>query len=287
MREKPGIQRVKELKAKKIELEEKLKKLEAKKNETRPHVFQKVHSEYTQKLEKVLSELEEKKEEINSFIETLKTKKEEYEKKKSQLEDTIEEIKLRFEIGEFDERIYNNMMGEKEKDMKALESKIDALDKEINELLELIGEESATQEEELEEVETAVSDEMAEPEPEEALEIPSNVNEVDLGPAVEEETPETPEEVAEVTEKEEEAVEEKVEDELKDIEELLEELPAEEKSPEETQEIPINEKLLDELGKESKVEERGEIVCKKCGHKNPPDSWFCEECGAELIIELE
>ncbi len=274
-----NIDEIKKLERERRELVEKIGKLKAKESETKPHIFKKVFSEYQTKLKKIQAELDKRKDGIREYLDTLQKKKKELEKNKMKIEDEIEEVKLRFSIGEFDEAVYKSMLEEKGKDLKKVVEKIKVLEKEITEMENLLGESevSVSEEEEVEEAEEV--EEIGVEELEEAVEAEE--------PEVEEVS--ESEEIGELEEIADESQGSDVEEELMEIEELLEEVGTEEEKGEEEgiEEVSVNEKLLEDLGKESKTEERGEVVCKKCGHKNSPDAWFCENCGAELIIELE
>jgi len=276
MKEEINIEEIKKLEKVRRELLEKIKKLKAKEGETKPHIFKRVFSEYQEKLNKIQMELDKRKDGIKKYVDSFKMRKRELVKNKLKIEDEIEELKLRFSIGEFDEAVYKSMLEEKKSGLKNILEKIKLVEKEIMEMENLLGglEVSVSEEKKLEKVEETPEIEIEEME--EAIEIEEGIQEV--------------EEIDELEEIQEESVSKggDVEDELKEIEELLEEVAStEEKREEESEEVSVNEKLLENLGKESRTEERGEVVCKKCGHKNSPDAWFCENCGAELIIELE
>jgi ribosomal protein L40E len=66
-------------------------------------------------------------------------------------------------------------------------------------------------------------------------------------------------------------LEEKIPDEVKKLDELLVETNALSESAEEKEPVKVK-----------KEKEEG-ISCPKCGYTNPPDSWYCEKCGAEIL----
>lgn len=259
MKKEINIDEIRKLEKKRREFLEKMQKLKEKEKNTKPHIFKKVFSEYEEKLKKVEEELEKRKGGIKDYLESLYTSRKEVEKVKLKIEDEIEEIKLRYSIGEYDEEKYRTLMDEKNSELKKVKEKFITIEKEINELALLLKKDEKPITKVEEEIEV-------EPELKEIREL---------------------EEVVENEIKMAEKAETEVEEELMEIEEILEEVEAEKTEEKEAYDVSVNEKLLEDLGKESRTEERGEVICKKCGHKNSPDSWFCENCGAELIIELE
>ncbi|MEN3046811.1 MAG: zinc ribbon domain-containing protein [Candidatus Hydrothermales bacterium] len=262
MKKEINIDEIKNLEAKRKEFQEKLLKLKEKEKETKPHIFRKVFSEYQEKLRKVEEELEKRKDILKEYLEDLYNKRKEIEKEKIKIEDEIEEIKLRYSIGEYDDTTYKKIMDSKNVELKRIKEKFNQIDKEINELRFLT---EKAEPKKVTEKEYETLEELKEEKFEELTEV------VEIGEKGRETKAKSSAEI---------------EEELIEIEGLLEEVTevGEEKSLEE---VSFNEKLLEDLGKESKAVERGEVICKKCGHKNSPDSWFCENCGAELIIELE
>ncbi|MEO0206677.1 MAG: zinc ribbon domain-containing protein, partial [candidate division WOR-3 bacterium] len=69
-------------------------------------------------------------------------------------------------------------------------------------------------------------------------------------------------------------LEEKLPEEVKKLDELL----VETSNLLESEEKVVEDKPV----KEAEKKEEG-IACPKCGYVNPPDSWYCEKCGAEIL----
>lgn len=249
--ESPELIELKELLAKKREVITRLDKLKFLKDKTKPHVFKRVYEDYSSRLAELNSQIEEKKEMVRKLYSEYEKAKAKYVKEKTMHEDELEEAKLRHMVGEYEEEVFRELEKEKRIEIDALKEKIKEIDEKMRFLKEILEEKTVVKKET-----PAVS------------KVPKK-----------EETKKFPEPVEEET----------IEEELEEIESILEEslTPFEEKEKteekEEKEEVLVEEKFMDELGKGG--EKKKTITCPKCGHENPPESYFCEECGNELIPE--
>ena len=145
------------------DLIEKLKKLENKKGATKESIFKKVKSDYEGRLNNIKEQLgkfsdfaRERVKSLNENLEQLKTERESYA-------DKIEELKLRFELGEYEEGNYQEEVEENEKMLNEVDDKLKKVEGEIASMKELlVGEEKdGATEERIEEVvtEEAVAEE--------------------------------------------------------------------------------------------------------------------------------
>lgn len=246
--ESPELIELKELLAKKKEVIARLDKLKSLKEKTKPHVFKKVYEDYSSRLTELNSKIEKKKETVRKLYSEYERAKAKYLKEKSVHEDELEEAKLRHMVGEYEDEVFRELEREKRIEIDALKEKIKEIDEKMKFLKEILEEKAFVKKEVVEVSKKKKVEEVPEP-----------------------------------------ATQEKImEEELEEIESILEEslTPVEEKEvkiKEDEKEVLVEEKFMDELGKEG--EKKKTITCPKCGHENPPDSYFCEECGNELIPE--
>jgi len=237
--ESPELNELRKLLEEKKEIKMRLDKLKALKNKTKPSVFKKVYDDYNLKLEKLNSIIEQKKETIRRFYAQYEKTKIQYLKEKASYEEELEEAKLRYMVGEYEESVFRALEKDKKIEIEGIKEKIREIDEKMRFLKEILEEKEVVKKE-------------AEP--------PLT--------QVEKETPLPQEETVE---------------ELEEIESILEESLKPVPGPKKKEEFLVEEKFMDELGKGE--EKKKTIICPKCGHENPPDSYFCEECGTELIPE--
>jgi len=250
--ESPELIELRELLAQKKEVVTRLDKLKALKSKTKPHVFKKVYEDYSIRLNELNSQIEKKKEVVRKLYSQYEKTRMQYLKEKSSHEDELEEAKLRHMVGEYEDGVFKELEKEKRVEIGALKEKIKEIDDKMKFLKEILEEKTFVKEK---------------VKPTEVKKEETYVEEV-IEPIAEAET---------------------IEEDLEEIESILEEslTPVEKtEEPKETdkkEDVLVEEKFMDELGKGE--EKKKTIVCPKCGHENPPDSYFCEECGSELIPE--
>ena len=295
------------------DLVKKISKLDEKKETTKEKIYLKVKSDY----EKRLLELEEKIKENAAFVEerisTLKSTEEELKIERESFADKVEELKLRFDLGEFDDEEYKKVFEEEEKKLDDIDGRLGEVQKEINSISEFITDEkeglekaeevavevSSEQEVEKESIEEVAEESVIEAE-EEAKEVEEKAEGFVQEKKFEKEF--VPAESAETQEKEiAESLEESIDDLLTESEGTEKTVEADEK-PITPEIIPESEAVKEETSKlEGFVEDTGEMVvekeegikteeeeteglkCPKCGFLNSKDSWYCEKCGAELL----
>lgn len=243
--ESPELNELRELLDQKKEIKARLDKLRSLKDKTKPNVFKKVYEDYNSRLEKLNSVIEQKKETIRRLYSQYEKAKIGYLKEKSAHEDELEEAKLRYMVGEYEESVFRELEKEKRLEIESIKEKVRELDEKMRFLKEILEEKEVVKE----------------------VKTPEFSVKKTVSPPPAEETIEELEELESI------------------LEESLKPIPEEKpkKKEREKEEFLVEEKFMDELGKgegEKKI-----IICPKCGHENPPDSYFCEECGTELIPE--
>ncbi|MEO0231122.1 MAG: zinc-ribbon domain-containing protein [candidate division WOR-3 bacterium] len=241
--ESQELNELRELLEQKREIKARLDKLRSLKDKTKPTVFKKVYEDYNARLEKLNSVIEQKKETVRRLYSQYEKAKIGYLKEKSAHEDELEEAKLRYMVGEYEESVFRELEKEKRIEIESIKEKVKELDEKMRFLKEILEEKEVIKEVKTPEV--SVKKSPPSPPAEEAIE------------------------------------------ELEELESILEEslkpIPEEKPKKKEKEEFLVEEKFMDELGKGE--EKKKTIICPKCGHENPPDSYFCEECGTELIPE--
>lgn len=240
---------LKQLEEKRNDIIIKLEKIEERKSHVSQEVFEKVKKEYQEKLANLDQEL-------SSHVELVKdelTKIEDSESRDNadakDLKLELEEIELRYTIGEFDEDAYQQQKRDVADKINALEEKLESAGKRKKWLKDIIGIKGA-------EPETA---EQPAPSPEPPPPKEEASTEISIDEHILEKT--LPEETVKIDEiiVEEEAI-----------------LPGGET------ETPAEAKTEESAEAETEPEQNT-VACPKCGHQNAQDSWYCEKCGAEIL----
>ncbi|MEO0095323.1 MAG: zinc ribbon domain-containing protein [candidate division WOR-3 bacterium] len=235
-----NLEILKAIESERNDLLNKLQKIEEKKSHVSHEVYVKVKSDYETKLKKLDERLAENKELVKAEMERSKVAMSELLQKQKELKLHLEEIELRYSIGEYSEDKFNELGSKAKDDLNNITGKINELENRIKWCKELIGIEK--------EEETPVMEEVAREEPEKKKE-----------------------ERAEELKIDEHILEETLPEEVRKLDELLVETDAL---------LEPTEKKVSETSKKGKEEG---ISCPKCGFINPPDSWYCEKCGAEIL----
>jgi len=200
----------------------KLKKIVEHKSTVSPGVYEKVKREYEAKLKKIEGELAKNVDLVKKEIDRLKNEQISLNEEEKSVRLNIEEIELRYSIGEYDEEKYKNLKGENQKNLTEITDKLSELAEAIERLQGFI----------------TIKD-------------------------IEKELPVKEPEVIKI-----------------------EEHILEEKTPEVTK---LNDLIIEEAAVKPSSEEKpptteeAGVPCPKCGKINPPDSWYCEKCGAEIL----
>jgi hypothetical protein len=240
-----------ELQAQRADVVCKLKRIEEKKSTVSAEVYEKVKKEYADKLRGIEKELGGHVDLLTEEIQRLKSKEEEIIQKKKELKLSMEEVELRYSIGEYDEDSFKKVKEEHETGMSQS-------DEELGKTRETMAYYSSF---------LTPKEPRPEPKPEPTPE-PKAEPEPEPKPASEPAEPV------------------KAESELKIDEHILEEkLPEEEIALEEllSEEEAVKPDITEEGSAEPKTEQDKGVKCPKCGHMNTADSWYCEKCGAEIL----
>lgn len=244
-----------ELQARRADVISKLKRIDEKKSTVSVEVYDKVKKEYADKLRGIEDELSGHVDLLTDEIQRLKTKEEEIIQKKKELKLNMEEVELRYSIGEYDEDSFKKVKEEHETGMGQA-------DEELGKTRETMSYYSSF---------LTTKEPAPEPQPE---------------PKPEPKPERKPEPKPEPKPEAEPAEPVKPESELKIDEHILEEkLPEEEIALEEllSEEEAVKPDITEEGSAEPKTEQDKGVTCPKCGHVNTADSWYCEKCGAEIL----
>jgi hypothetical protein len=156
----------KELMKQRDELLAKLKKLEAKKGSTKEKILLKVKKDYEIRLQELEQVLRQQEGVVKERISVLKQEASTLQEERESYADRAEELKLRFELGEFEEDEYNKILAEEEARIRELDEKLGTVAEELDSMKGFVGEEAIAEEPAAEVEEESVT----EPEPEETVE---------------------------------------------------------------------------------------------------------------------
>lgn len=240
------LEKLKAIDSERNDLLGKLKKIEEKKATVSHEVYTKVKHDYEVKLKKLGETIAENRDLIKMELERLKEEIVKLAKKEKDFKLQLEEIELRYSIGEYSEDKYKELEHEVKENFDQVVDRVKQIEERISWYEGLLGTE------EVEEMPRIEKEEISEPIVEEK-----------------EEKEEKVEKVAEDLTIDEHILEEKIPDEVKKLDELLMETST------------VLESSTDEKPTKEKKEEG--IACPKCGYVNLPDSWYCEKCGAEIL----
>lgn len=246
------LEKLKAIETERNDLLGKLKKIEEKKAAVSHEVYTKVKHDYEVKLKKLDEAVAENRDLIKMELERLKKEIGELVQKQKEFKLQLEEIELRYSIGEYSEDKYKELEHEVKENFDRVVDRVKQIEERISWCEGILGAE------EIEEKPVIEKEEISEPIEEEKEEKVEK-----------EEKEEKVEKVAEELTIDEHILEEKIPDEVKKLDELLMETSA------------MLEPSTDEKPAKEKKEEG--IACPKCGYVNPPDSWYCEKCGAEIL----
>ncbi len=238
-----NLEKLKAIEAERNSLLDKLKKIEEKKANVSHEVYTKVRHDYESRLKKLDESLIENRDLVKSEMKRLKSTIGDLSQKHKDLKLQLEEIELRYSIGEYSEDKYRELESAVRGDFDAVSEDIKRLEERINWCEGLIAAEAVEETQLVEE------------------------KEEELKPVVDEEK--KPGEEFKIDEH---ILEEEVSEEVKKLDELLVETNAL---------LESDEKISQKAPSKENKEEG--IACPKCGFQNPPDSWYCEKCGAEIL----
>lgn len=303
-----------ELVKKRQDLGDKLKKLEKKKETAKEKIYLKVKTDYEKRLEDINRAIKEQASFAEERVSKLQEEEEVLKEKRESYADRVAELKLRFELGEFEEAEYDDILEEEEKKLGEIDKSLDNIKDEIVSMEGLIKEKKNEKLEVAEEVKAKeIDEEVTEEKLPEAAEVErEKAEEKEEEERVNVQEKEFVEAFASVDEEEAEetkiaeSIEESIDDLLKESETSKESAETVEEESIASEIIPEGEAVKEETSKlEGFPEDKGELAteeeeedsekaeeeeaeveglkCLKCGFVNSKDCWYCEKCGSELL----
>lgn len=124
----------------------KLKKLEDKKGATKEKIYLKVKEEYELRLGELDEALKEQEGVVRERISALKQEAHTLREERESYADRAEELKLRFELGEFSEDEYEKVLAEEEARIRELDEKLGTLTEEMDSMKGFVGGEAVESE---------------------------------------------------------------------------------------------------------------------------------------------
>jgi hypothetical protein len=248
-------QELRQLEAQRSDLITKLAKIDEKKEMVSEEVYGKVKTEYEEKLKNIDIKMGVHTDLIKEELTNISENESKILSNEKEINMQIEEIELRYSIGEYDEDSYMSLSAEKKDDRSKARDDLENLRKRKKWLEDFV---------QVKDIEESVA---SEPPAEIPAQPPSE-------PAVAEKKPEKADTDIQI---EEHILEEKLPEEETRLDELL------------VEEEAVKQDIVDEPKVEGEpeaqpVKEKGkDAPCPKCGHLNTLDSWYCEKCGAEIL----
>ena len=248
-------QELRQLEAQRSDLITKLAKIEEKKEMVSKEVYGKVKHEYEEKLKNIDIKMGVHKDLIEEELTNINEQESKILSEEKEINMQIEEIELRYSIGEYDEESYISLGDEKKDTRSKARDVLENLRKRKKWLEDFV------QNKDIEET-TA---------PEPPAETPTQPP---IEPVIAEKEPEKADTEIQI---EEHILEEKLPEEETKLDELLVEEEAVK------QDIVEEPKVEEGPEAQSAKEKDKDAPCPKCGHLNALDSWYCEKCGAEIL----
>lgn len=240
-------QELRELEAQRSDIITKLEKIEEKKESVSLGVYKKVKNEYEGKLRKIDEKVAENVDLVKEELINLNQEEKRVVQEEKEINFKIEELELRYSIGEYDEESFEKLSDENKEKLVTAKTNLQKLQDRKQWLEDFV---------KIKTVEETIESKIPEATPEV---IPEVIPQADI-------------------KIDEHILEEKLPGEGKKLDELLvEEEAVIPKVPEEQQ------AAAPEVSPESDGEQEKSIPCPKCGYMNAPDSWYCEKCGAEIL----
>ncbi|MGB3477636.1 MAG: hypothetical protein WBB67_00580 [bacterium] len=240
-------QELRQLETQRSDITTKLAKIEEKKEMVSNGVYEKVKGEYEDKLKHIDADMSEHVDLIKEELTNIQDEETKMQSEEKDINLQIEEIELRYSIGEYDEESYTEQSEEKKETLDTTRTNLENLKKRKKWLEDFV---------QIKNIEETIE-----------AETPAE-------PVAAEQTPEQP--AAEI-EIEEHLLEETLPEQTTKLDELLVEEEA--VKQEVTEEVKTEEKPP----AQPSAENEKNVPCPKCGHLNTLDSWYCEKCGAEIL----
>ncbi|MFQ5906870.1 MAG: hypothetical protein ACE5JA_09920 [bacterium] len=128
-KEKIDIEEITSLRGQLNDLNRKIELAEEKKSTVKPEIYEKVKSDYEERVKKIIDELADKLDTLKAEYDRIKEQENGLKEKRSAAEDELEEVKFRFSLGEYSQEEHDRLSKEKS-------SGLDKLGKEIGEVEE-------------------------------------------------------------------------------------------------------------------------------------------------------
>jgi hypothetical protein len=240
-------QELRQLETQRSDITTKLAKIEEKKEMVSNEVYKKVKGEYEEKLKSIDAGMSEHIDLIKEELVNIQDEETKMQAGEKDINLQIEEIELRYTIGEYDEESYTGQKEEKKEALDTTRTNLENLRQRKKWLEDFV---------QIKDIEETI------------------VAETPAEPVAAEQTPEQP--AAEI-EIEEHILEETLPEQTTKLDELLVEEEA--VKQEVTEEVKTEEKPP----AQPSAENEKNAPCPKCGHLNTLDSWYCEKCGAEIL----
>jgi len=252
-------QELRKLEAKRSDLVTKLAKIDEKKEMVSEEVYGKVKHEYEDKLKNIDIKMSEHVDLIKEELTNISEQESKLLSDEKDINMQLEEIELRYSIGEYDEESYLSLSDEKKDARSKARNDLEDLKKRKKWLEDFV---------QVKDIEETIA-------PEPPAETP--VQEPAQAPV----EPVAPEKTLEETDTGIQIEEHILEETLPEEETKLDELLVEEEAVK--QEIVEQPKIKEEPEDQPGKEKEKNAPCPKCGHSNTLDSWYCEKCGAEIL----
>lgn len=258
------------------ELTSRIELAEQKKTAVKPEIYTKVKTDYEAKMNKIINKLAKRSDALRSEFERTRRSEAKVKDKSAALQDELEEIKFRYELGEYSQEEHDRLSKEKMSVIKTMGKEKATLEESsrfLSDILSRIDGALGPREES-----AGVTAEGAAPD----VEAEGAAPDVEAGVTI---APEPA--ISQVSKPETEVPHTQT-----PLNDIAGELEAEMKEPE-TEELASDQKVSlfdsesEEIGSKlvSESKEEKELKCPNCGFTNMPDSWYCEKCGAELVQE--
>jgi hypothetical protein len=238
-------QELREIEARRNDLTIKLQKIEERKMNVSTEVYQKVKREYAEKLRNLEEQMAGYHDLMKSELTTIQEDMEALTNEEQMVQLKIEEIELRYSIGEYDEESHTKLMGDNKRKLEDISAKRQSLQERKN-MLEQLAEIQVAEE-------LVQAEELPPTEAEPSITIDEHI------------------------------LEEKVPEEDRTLDALISDQEAVRPETEEEKKAAGEEKATPQPPSKPGTEPEKSVACAKCGALNAPDSWYCEKCGAEIL----
>lgn len=264
-------QELRQLETQRTDLTTKLAKIEEKKEMVSKEVYEKVKGEYEEKLRHIDEDMNKHIDLIKEELVNIQGEETKLQEEEKTINLQIEEIELRYSIGEYDETSYTEQSEEKKDALSTTRTDLENLRKRKQWLEDFV---------QIKDIEETIEPKT----PEDIEETIEHKTPEDIEETIEHKTPSEPVLV--------EQTPEQPDAEIQIEEHILEKIsPKEDTKLDEllVEEEPVKQGVIEEMKTDQEppaqpaTEKEKSTPCPKCGHLNALDSWYCEKCGAEVL----